>query len=556
MRSGEHVLIASVYIGMPPQYMDLEVRFDVADIVVYRDQSVHSGKHVRGVRGPDGFGDAATDVVFFGAVERRAPVLDNTGHRAPPWATSPLLCGSCSGIFGMRADSMVWQWWPTASFTPGSITLGARAPPLSVDMPTAEHVFRCEPHHGSGGAPEASLCTVAARCAGRNVRASINPTSTYTMVPEHVRVEYLAGKNIYEHDDWEDSLDVELLGGDTSLTIPLRHDDLTGQHGNEARELLVTESPRNDTVVLGTAMMWRYVVYVDRIAGTLSVRAHATREHLSIWYVLLYVATAYMLLRHKMLAGIRHHAKAPRAATTQTANISFEVAGWAVAVALLLLPDTIAVLLPDHSLLFVLSIAVVATGGVAAVLARVYVARTQRTHGQTCTLVMFHILLAESAWYEAALFVAMWLAITPRRREGVASVFTAFAAGWALYTFASYATYWIVCVAARFGEEPRNGAARRVARVARAPWWLVALSGLSIFGLVAYFGVLFCVTFALPYIERVQMLYSDLALGTMLTASAVLVSMGVLVAGSHITRAVSTHALERIEHKKTYEDGL
>ena len=536
IRRGEHVVIARMFVGMPPQTLDMEVRFDVGGIVIYRDQSLHSGKHVRGARGPGGFGDAATDAVFFGAAERRTRILDNTGG-PPPGLSTPRLCGLCSGILGLRRDSDIWQWWPTATFTPGAITFGSRIAALP-NAPQREHTFSCEPYDGS-----ATLCATRGRCMHDDVRISIEPSNPYVAIPRHLRRAYLAGKNIYNsHNTW-DTLNVELLPGDGTTPAPLRlgHDDLSGQHGSEARELLVVESVKNDTITLGIPLGWRYAMHFDHVQNTLVLREHPVTMHLSVTYVFLYIIIAFMLIRHKMLSSEQHYAGDPRGSTEDTANIIFEVAGWSISTLLLFLPGVFDVLVPDYPALYGITVAIIAIGGIVTVASRVYVSRAQRLQQQTQTTTMYHVLLAETVWYESVLFSALWLAIVPRRREGVASALTAFAAAWALYSFAGYATQWLTYITVGFGVKSHPGAVRRPSA------WLVAFTGVSILALLVHYSWVFIELFMTPFLERVGMIYADLALATTLIISAILIATGAEIASAHVFRAVALQLRARVE---------
>ena len=145
--------------------------------------------------------------------------------------------------------------------------------------------------------------------------------------------------------------------------------------------------------------------------------------------------------------------------------------------------------------------------------------------------------------------MALWLAVAPRRREGIASALTAFAAAWALYTMVTYLFYWSTYVGCQFGLQPRGGGKSRsgVKRVQPAPVWLSGMVGLSILSLLAYFSIMFVAFFMNPLLERVGTIYADLALGTTLVISAILAMGGIFIASAHISQAVGIYARARLE---------
>ena len=288
-RPGEHMVVADMVVGKPPRKMRFEVRLDVADFVVYGDQSVHSSRYVPG--------GETTDTIFFGATEKRMHIVDNTGGGHPP-LSYPRLCASCDGMFGLRSDAEVWQWWPSASMTSGALTFGEKNEVLA-DGKDDVVTFACESPALESDA-RAGVCMVKAECQGQPMRALIDPASPYVTVPRFVRDSYLQGKNIYVHEfskEW-DPLTVDLLS-DTTTVVPLnlRHDDLTGQHESEARELLIRVSESNDTMTIGSAILWNYALYFDKAAGTMSVRKHVVMEHLPATFAVLYLISAGFLLR-------------------------------------------------------------------------------------------------------------------------------------------------------------------------------------------------------------------------------------------------------------------
>ena len=525
VRNGEHVIVASLFVGMPPESVELEVRFDVSGIVLYRDQKIHSDRYERA---PDG--RSGTDSVFFGTSEKYMRIVDGTGGRVAGLARS-ILCTRCSGILGLRRDSDVWQWWPTASFTPGAITFGSHVPSLPRDA-TREHLFHCENRTGSAG----SLCTIRGSCMGRELWTSLDPGAPHVLLPSKLRNRFLRGKNIYSHDAWE-TLDLILNPGTGSppIALPLDHEDLSGQHGTEARELLVLSSTDNTTMTIGSSILWKYAIHYDQIRDTLILREHSVVPHLSTSYVVLYVIASFLLIRHKMLASEQHYALDPRGTTSHTATVIFETFGWGITVLLLFLPGVVDVLLPDFADLYGITAAIVAVGGIVPVLARVYIARIRRLRGSKKTPFLYHVLLAETVWFEAVLFSALWLSIVPRRREGVASVLTAFAAGWALYSFVGYACQWLT-----YMSVVGKGVVRQ------APIWIVVFTGLSILLLLAHYSFAFVFVFMHPFLERVGMMYADLALATTLLLSAIIVAASAEISRAHVFRVVAIQVRDRI----------
>lgn len=534
-RPGEHMAVADVVIGKPPRKLRLELRFDVADILLIGDQKIHSDKFT--YDRPLSYGSLGYDSVFFGSEERRTRVVSDTRGRTPP-LTYPLLCSSCVGIMGLRSDAMAWKWWPTASMTTVAITFGKRIPVLE----DASSVFNCALALES----DASVCTIQSEVHGVIVQTAVDPASPYITVPEHVRSAYLSGKNIYQHDrlsEWN-TLRVQLISNSESenISLGLTHDDLVGQHGSQARELLIRTGEQNDTMIIGNSLLWKYALYIDKTSGTMTLHQHAVWEHLPTSYVILFLLGTGILLRYKMVSTVRHYDSLPRDTAINFVSLLYEIAGFTIPIVLLILPETRNVLLPDFTELYIVTAVIVGVGILTGIAARVRVSQGQRNQEAVITPFMFCVMFAEAMFFETVVLIGLWLAVVPRRREGIASVLTVFVGACALYTAMTYFFYWATFVLCRFGQTRKSKT-----RITAAPVWLSGLISLATVGVLAYFAILLVFFFLTPLIERVGTIYADLALGASLVGASIIVMGGTYVAAARVKRAIGIHIRARLK---------
>jgi hypothetical protein len=523
VRPAEHVYTVTVYVGAPPEEMELEVRFDVAGLWIYRDQSTHSAGHVEAADGTE------SDVVYFGGVRQRC----ETRRGVPPTLTSPLLCRACLGVLGLRADSDLWQWWPDASFTPASVTLGGRAPALRESAHTWE--LLCE-----NSELEWALCTTRVLWKGRMYRAELAPHYPYISMPRRVRDAYLDDKNIYDDAlDWPDfELEFVDAEGEGKLGVSFSRDDLSGQHGVEARELLIdVRRGRDDTFVLGSALMRKLLLYRASDRTRLVAHAHPVFTHLPVGNSVLFLVTLWFLVRWKMTDLGQHYARAhERSTRTRALDLAYQIAGWAVAVAAVFLPSTFVVLrdmVQLHALMGVVVFVGIAVQIASRIVLRVAQARRKL---QRPSALSFLIVLSESLWNEATLTTAMWLFVVPRRREDLAGPLTAVVAGASLYSVVTHTILFCVFAAVRNGR-------RKHGTVSAAMLFNFA----SILALGAFFTVLFVQLSTLPVLHRVSAIYAELATALAALGAVLVVLLGVGMADASITRAVQISAKQHLE---------
>ena len=534
IRPAEHAYTATVYVGAPPEETSLEVRFDVAGLWIYRDQSIHSAAHVIANDGSE------SDVIYFGGTRQRCRT-----HHGVPRVTSPLLCGECTGVLGLRADSSLWQWWPDASFTPASITFGGLAPPLRDRDSKHTWDLPCE-----NGDDEWSLCTVRVRWQGSIYRAELSLNSPYLSAPRHARDAYLEGKNIYDKSEPWDPLELEFVdavprspGGASGLSVSFSRDDLSGQHGSEARELLIdiVES-RNDTFVLGSALLRKLVLYRTGDRQKIVAHVHPIFSTLPIENSILFLVVFWFYVRWKMTDLGKHYARShERRTRVRAVDLTYQILGWGVSIAAVFLPSTWEVL-QDLPGLHGVAGTLVFLGIAVEIVARVILALAQRNRVQKPQAVAFLIVLIESLWHEAVLTTAMWLLVIPRRREDLAGPLSAVAAAASIYSVVVHGVFLFVFIAVCGPKSTRRG--RRFSPLLT---WFSLFAIVSVLALGTYWVILFVWFFTMPLLHRLAAIYAELAAAVVAATAGLLFLGGVAMADAYITRAVQISAKQHIE---------
>jgi hypothetical protein len=537
----EHAYVVSVYVGAPPEELKLEVRFDAPGIWIYRDQSIHSASHVTTNGGSE------SDIVYFGGVRQRC----ETRRGVPKTLTSSRLCGACDGVLGLRGDSDVWQWWADASFTPASVTLGGKSPPVELpvdDMHTWE--LPCE----GADSDEGALCVVDAVWRGSLYRAVIMPHASHVLAPRHVVDGYLEGKNLYDDaGEWDDFV-LEFTGdekeGGVALSVALGRDELSGQHGAEARELLIDVGPDNNTIVLGSVLLRRFAMYRTADRGKIILHAHPVFTNLPHANSILFFFAFCFYVRWKSTDLGRHYARAPKRVIVTVVDLLYQIAGWAIAVAALLLPSTWAVLL-DVPALHAAAATIIVAGilieaAVRMLLVRVQViAKRQKRPLSQPRPNTFLLVLIESAWHEAVLTTAMWMLVAPRRREDLAGPLTAVAGAVAVYSFTVHlvilTVFTIVRMKAPVQGVKGNKRRRTPSRV------LLTIAYVSVVGLAVFFGALFVWVFALPALVNLAGIYSELVYAVAAAIVAFIVLGAVAMADSYIEQSVRISAKQHLD---------
>lgn len=526
----EHAYVVSVYVGAPPEELTLEVRFDASGVWVFRDQSIHSASHAMAHDGRE------SDVVYFGGVRKRVVVR----RGVPPTLTSSRLCGSCDGVLGLHGDSDVWKWWPDAAFTPASVTLGGRSPPIAFaedDQHTWE--LPCE----NADVDEGALCVVNIVWGGEAYRGVIVPHAAHIIAPRHVVRRYLEGKNLYDDANAWDPLELAFPGdvthaNGTSLVLSLGRDELSGQHGAEARELLIDIGTANDTIVIGSALLRRFALYRTADRGSIILHAHPVFTHLPHANSILFFLAFCFHVRWKSTDLGRHYARVPKRVIVTAVDLAYQVVGWGIAIASLLLPATWAVML-DSPALHAMAVVIVLGGIVIEIVARLFLWRVQvvarrskrplsQVHATT-----FLLVLIEAVWHEAVLATAMWILVAPRRREDLAGPLTAVAGAAAVYSFTVHLVILVVFTIVRFD-----------ARKARVPWVMLTIAYVSVVGLAVFFGALFVWVFALPALINLAGIYSELVYAVAAATIALIVFVAVGMADSYIEQAVRFSATQ------------
>lgn len=565
LRPAEHVYVATIFVGTPPEEMSVEVRFDAAGLWLYRDQSIHSATFE-----VEYDGVTQTDLVYCADARRRMRIHT---HAEPRTLTGPLLCADCGGVLGLRSDSEFWQWWPSASFTPASITLGGLAPPL-LDRHDVWRVPCLSPDS------DPSLCTTRVACDGEVFDAAIVPHSPYLVAPRRFVRKYLADKNLYRDGGsgrrWE-PLEIEFVDAEGAtaategkpLAIRLDHDDLSGQHGEEARELLIVPGESNTTIVIGSALLRRVILFRSAGRDHLVVHLHPVFAHLPIVHSVLFLFGFWFLARWKMTDLARHYALPPPRLDVGLVDAVYQVLGWILAIAATALPET-QTIMRETPALYGVAIGIVAGGIVIEASIRYVLIRyvqamrasasTGGTHRPTKNAVL--LVLNESVWHEAVLITALWLLVVARRREGVAGPLTAVVALVGLYSITVDLYYVAVFIGARMVAPDAPSQGKRAAKKPRQQQHrtstiaLTVLAAVSTVFLFGVYGVLFVWFFGLPFVERSAAIYSQLSLTVIVTAAALAVLAGVWMATAYLRHGTAVLVKQRIAARaEAEEDG-
>lgn len=470
-----NMLVADMRVGEPARHIRMEVRFDVSGIFLRTPQEVNSASFIRDVHG-DTF-----DRMYFGASMELMTFAE--GHPAPDALRYPIMCGACGGVLGLGPASPVWGKWTGALITPAAMTFG----PLPARF---AHSLR----HGR-----------AARCSesvvGGCVTASgveIDVASPYMFLPHDTRKTYLHGLNVYDEEEWP-TLNITLAHG---IELAFSRDELINHHdSSESVELLLRDAPPDTRPLIGLQILRKAVVYLDIARGEIRIIEHLVLQHLPASYLIFFLLTTALVIRYKLV-------------TTPGPFYSvYLLLGWIFAVVLLLMPETSGFLLPDDAFLYWSAVAIV--GAATLVLP---VTRMRRVPVYK---------LLEVTWYDAVLFTALWLSTVPRRREGVATGLTAFAGGFAVYTFTGHAIKAVAFVSAyKRPLSSFDGAA-------------VA----SVIGLWIYFHYVFAAAFLLPLLERTTGLWNDYALVFTFVTVVVVTAAGAYIQVLYIQREVHRSVL-------------
>lgn len=533
VRPAEHSYTVTVYIGSPPEQMQLEVRFDVAGLWIYRNQGIHSASHVKAIDGRE------SDIMYFGGTRQR---YHATCGSVPHTLKSPLLCGKCDGVLGLRADSELWMWWPSAAFTPASITLGHAAPAFKDNDDETLWTIPCE-----NSVDEWALCTTRVMWRNRLYRAEIAPHYSYISMPRHVRDAYLDDKNIYDDKlSWPDFelrfFDAKRGDSDEKLFVEFSRNDLSGQHGVEARELLIdVVTHRNDTFIIGSALLRKMLLYRTTNRGILIAHAHHVYTHMPIVNSILFLAVMWFSIRWKMTDIGKHYARAhERSTRTRTVDIVYQVAGWAVAITSLLLRSTY-VVLKDLVWLHILMAIVIGLGIFIEVGARAFLFQAQR-QGKLLkpSNMAFLLVILESVWHESVLMVTLWLLVVPLRREDLAGPVTAIVSAVGVYSVLVHGFIYVVFLYSCM-------------TLPRKPKVLVTITSAAVFfsilGLEALFVTIFLPYSIIPLLKRISAIYAELAFPTAMTALLLIGMAALVMSDNYISRAMQISVHQRIKTK-------
>lgn len=533
-RTAEHVYTATVHVGTPAEKMVLEVRFDIADLWLFRDQTVHSGTfHL----------ESMTDVVYYGGSRRRDLVHDYRDRLPIP--SSDLRCRHCDGVLGLHGDSQLWQWFPIASFTPASITLGGA--PRAMHLP---HHAGCDPFRtwyvpciGVGDATyDDTVCTVRVTWRGSAYRARIIPNAPHISLPPAVYHAYIleSGKSAYDtsNANW-DPLEIQLVDsqhkacgadatGSEPLSLSFGRDLLTGNHGNEARELLADpDYEHNDTFTLGAALLSKVLLHRSANRKFLFLHEQQLHEELPVANAIFFTLVFIVLLRFKLTLIGRHYLlPATDLGAEASLNAAYRIAAWIFGLVALLLPVTFDTL-ADEPVLFWVSVGIIAVGVSVDAILWVAVTKSPPHLKSISNPSVSYAALLVRIWHEAVLLTALWLFAAPRRKEGPASIIVLVVAAVSLYSIAQYVFFSVVLFVVR--PRPIFGTALLLTELV----------------LIAWYGALFFFFFGEPLILAAAGIYSELTQATLVALGILLVLLGFIAGDLYINAAIKTLAQQR-----------
>jgi hypothetical protein len=531
LRPAEHVYVASLYLGSPAEELELEVRFDVAGLFVYRRQEVHSASQAAG-----------TEIVFWGGTPLRTPVAD--GARRPPGA----LCGACGGVLGLRFDSFVWRWWAEGTLTHASITLGGMAPVAAGPENAVARVNCASP--APGEAVLGALCVSA--CAwewgGRvyDFPAIIAPHLPAVYAPDVVYGSYLRGKNINEKPGgWE-----PLLLDMYNASLAFDADELSAQHGVEARDLLLRPWPGSgDAFAVGSAVLRHAVLHYSAPHGTLHIRAHAVHEHLSVVNLILFAVLFFFLVRWKM-TNMQHSFMHPR--RRYWLDYLFEVGGIVLGTTAIFLQNVRGIL-SEFPVLYTLVIAIYALAvtmeGVSKYLFFRYV--RGRAGGAAADRLLFMAKFIETVWHEAILALALWALVAERRREGVANVLALLLNIYNLFSITVnffILVHYFAMLAAAGGQGQKKNKKKRRRKSTAAVSVATGLASASLAFLVPVYVFITAAYFATPILTRNAQIYTELILPALLVGAAAVATAAFFLVDTYI-RQIARSLLERADEE-------
>lgn len=508
VRPAEHVYVASLYLGSPAEKMEFEVRFDVAGLFVYRLQEVHSASQADG-----------TEIVFWGGTPLRAPLMD--GARRPPG----YLCGACGGVLGLRFDSFVWRWWAEGTLTHASITLGGMAPVAAAPDHAVSRIS-CTAPDDPGQAVLGALCVSA--CAwgwgGRvyDFPGIVAPHLPAIYAPEIVYSTYLRGKNINEEPGGWQPLVFDIY----NTTLAFDADELSSQHGAEARDLLLREWPtggQQQAFAIGSAVLRHAVLHYSAPHGMLQIRAHAVHEHMSTINLILFGVLSFFLARWKMTDMQRPFLHPPR--RRYWVDYLYEIGGIVLATTAIFLQH-VRDIISEFPVLYALVIAIYVIAIAMEVTSKYlffrYIRRRERANASNRLL--FMATFVETVWHESILVLGLWALVVERRREGVANVLALLLNIYNLFSitvnFFILVHYFAVLAAVHSKRSRRQRQKQQKKKKSTAEVALGVAYGLaaaSLTFLAPVYGFIVTAYFATPLLTRNAQIYTELILPTLVT---------------------------------------
>lgn len=510
----EHEVVAFVSAGVPTEALELEVRFDVAGVYLFRDQKVHSSSFVEL--------NAArqSELIYFGSDRKRIEV-----HVARPLVSSPLLCAYCHGVLGLAHGSVLWTIY-SSLFLSEYVFVFDGVP--SAPLPVAEERLECLPAHPYG------LCAVP------NANGEIlllSPHHSKVIAPWHTVDAFLHGKNLYDEEEWE-PFRVKMGRGKAEMTLPRQ--SLIGQHDDEASALLLEAHPtRNDTTIVGSVLLRDFSLRLDASHSSVELFRNSNQVRLPDVNAILFLVQFAQFVRWKLSNMANHFAgRAPRS-QTRYVDLFYLFLSSSIAIASVSLPLNVRILrYGGHGdVLFIGAVCVTAVCVLTIFATRLLIFATAkgRLDLNKISLQFFCAVMTESIAYETLLLTSMWVLVLPRANGGVAGPLTSLVAFLGVYAGLVHLVLVTITLGTLGTQKPNRA-------------WLFTII-FSAGGMTALFTTLFFVFFFLPYAKTSSGIYGELATGAALGLLAAAGVAAALISNAYVQSAVQTF-LQQIKDSK------
>ncbi len=590
---GQKAYTVHVFVGTPPESLHFEVSFKNDLVILYRDQRFHSVTY--STEGP-----SSSEIFYFGSDRTRLPVVFDP-DRALYGEHSH--CSSCDGMLGFGRGSVLWQRWSGATFTPASVTLGGLNPLMQFGgRGCSGSVIECDAHVADmdgmcltkgylenylGDESESTDGVVSESDPAYPIVISID--SPFTYLPRSLYDRYMRGKNIYADSvpgDWEPlririigapllqdgvsdgvrdgvvaefqgmGLDVASCNGEAHLVID--PETLVKNYEIEGRSLLLKENPNPDdnTITLGNAVWAQFIFHREASGQYVYIQHHTVHSHLSPAALFIFAALLWYLVRWKMTDINMKTEDLIVPGRINWLNAFYEYTAPFLALAALLMPVARDVV-GAFPLLYALSVLIFAVAAIVdlfVISAWIIISLYRTDSGKRRLLPahnsahylrrqshnMFRMNFLRNVTHETLLMIGMWVVLTGRRTEGIASVLTVIVNFYNLYNITFhlvlFITYTIYAGKRDSTRDATNGITSLVWSMAVVT--LPLMFGFQVFASYTYFTA--------PLLMRQAQFYEEIILPSIALIYVVIVSASAYMVMLYMRRAMLTVVQEEL----------